>query len=272
MPGCCPATTSWPSSASSPRPPARRCRTAGPTGPTSSTPTRRPRCWRRSRRCRCRKLATRATRRAVASPASALSYDFDAQRLLPAPAVPEAFAPLRERAAAWIGVPRRGARRHAGRRVPTRRSARLAPRRAAFRNSGRRLARRHGAHALSPLSAGAAEEGRRALARARAALGLRAACRGALGLAAQRRADAGAALLDHLSARRESRDDEHGRAAPPARGPAEVRRRRAAQPHRRPGRLRRRGDPGPAQDRRGPRRADQRPRGAAARPRRWPGS
>ena len=70
-----------------------------------------------------------------------------------------------------------------------------------------------GADALSPLSAGAAEEGRRALARAGAALGLRAARRGALGLAAQRRADAGAALLDHLSHPLGARPAAPGRAA-----------------------------------------------------------
>ena len=33
-----------------------------------------------------------------------MSYDFDAQRLLPAPEVPEPFLPLRARAAAWISV------------------------------------------------------------------------------------------------------------------------------------------------------------------------
>ena len=33
-----------------------------------------------------------------------LSYDFDDQRLVPAPPMPDAFGPLRERAAAWIGV------------------------------------------------------------------------------------------------------------------------------------------------------------------------
>ena len=32
-------------------------------------------------------------------------YDFGANRLLPAPPLPEAFRPLRERAAAWIGEP-----------------------------------------------------------------------------------------------------------------------------------------------------------------------
>ena len=34
-----------------------------------------------------------------------MSYDFDAQRLRPAPEMPEAFLPLRARAAAWIAVP-----------------------------------------------------------------------------------------------------------------------------------------------------------------------
>ena len=33
-----------------------------------------------------------------------LSYDFDDQRLQPAPEMPAAFAPLRARAAAWVGV------------------------------------------------------------------------------------------------------------------------------------------------------------------------
>ncbi len=32
-------------------------------------------------------------------------YDYDANRLLPAPPLPEAFGPLRDRAAAWIGEP-----------------------------------------------------------------------------------------------------------------------------------------------------------------------
>jgi alkylated DNA repair dioxygenase AlkB len=33
-----------------------------------------------------------------------LSYDFDDQRVLPAPVLPTAFEPLRARAAAWVGV------------------------------------------------------------------------------------------------------------------------------------------------------------------------
>jgi alkylated DNA repair dioxygenase AlkB len=33
------------------------------------------------------------------------SYDFDANRLLPAPPIPEDLLPLRERVARWIGVP-----------------------------------------------------------------------------------------------------------------------------------------------------------------------
>jgi hypothetical protein len=126
------------------------------------------------------------------------AYDYDDNRLLPGPPLPRELEPLRAKAAAWVGEgPDALSSALVAEYKPGVPSAGIATFPTSRPSSASRWPARR--DALSPLSAGAAEEGRRALARARAALGVRAARRGALGLAAQRRADAGAALLDHVS-------------------------------------------------------------------------
>jgi hypothetical protein len=126
------------------------------------------------------------------------AYDFETNQLLPSAEVPEWLWPLRAKAAAWTGFAGRRFRKRADRRVPARHAARLAPRRAGLRGRRRRVARQHLPDADAPLSTGRAEEGRRAVSGSAPALGLRAAWTGTLGMAAQHRADAGTALVDHV--------------------------------------------------------------------------
>ena len=127
------------------------------------------------------------------------AYDYDDNRLLPGPPLPPELEPLRAKAAAWVGEApealssalvaeyKPGVPLGWHRDVPDFETV------VGISLAGTARMRFRRYPPVQPKKAG------RALARARAALGVRAARGGALGLAAQRRADAGAALLDHVS-------------------------------------------------------------------------
>ena len=190
MTRCLPIAISWRSSPALPEMPRPACPRAGNTAPTSSRSTRKPPLLAAIAALPLEEARYRGyvARRRVAH--FGTDYDYGANRLLPSAAAAGSFRPLRERAAAWIGEP------------PRRSAAPSSPSTGrACRSAGIATSPTSRPSSASPSAASrgcafaairrSSRRRRRALARARAALGLPAARRGALGLAAQHRADAG---------------------------------------------------------------------------------